>query len=345
METFKLSIDGREIEAQPGQTILQAARNAGIYIPTLCFDEDLRPYGGCRLCIVQVEGMRGFPTSCTTQATEGMQVTTENETIFKTRQMILRLLMADHPADCLNCRANLNCELQSLAHRYGVHEHGLPRLPRERTVDESNPVYRRDMNKCVLCGRCVQTCQQILGLGAIDFINRGHKTEVGPFLGGEVAGSVCESCGECVAHCPTGALSYVETAPEPDYEAQTICQYCGTGCSNLMGVRGNKIVRARGDRSGPVNRGALCAKGRFGSYPYVNDPGRLTSPLIRKDGQLEEASWDEALDLVAEKLKERRKEAFAAFSSAKVANEDNFLLQKFTRAVMGTNSVDHCARL
>jgi predicted molibdopterin-dependent oxidoreductase YjgC len=345
MDTIKLSIDGREVEAKPGQTILQAARNADITIPTLCYDQDLLPYGGCRLCIVQVEGMRGFPTSCTTQVTEGMQVTTENQVIFKTRQMILRLLMADHPADCLNCRANMNCELQSLAHEYGVTEHGLPRLRRERTVDESNPVYRRDMNKCVLCGRCVQTCQQILGLGAIDFIRRGHKTEIGPFLGGEVLDSVCESCGECVAHCPTGALSFVETAPEPDSGAQTICPYCGTGCSIMMDVRRGRIVRAKGDRNGPVNRGVLCAKGRFGSHPYVHDSGRLTSPLVRKNGKLEEVSWEEALDLVARKLKERRGEAFAAFSSAKVANEDNYMLQKFTRAVMGTNSVDHCARL
>jgi predicted molibdopterin-dependent oxidoreductase YjgC len=342
---IKLSIDGQQTRARPGQTILQAAKDAGIVIPTLCYHQDLLPYGGCRLCIVQVEGMRGFPTSCTTQVTEGMQVTTENQVIFTTRQMILRLLMADHPADCLNCRANLSCELQSLAHEYGVHEHNLPRLPRERKVDESNPVYLRDMNKCVLCGRCVQTCQQILGLGAIDFIRRGHKTEVGPFLGGEVLDSVCESCGECVAHCPTGALSFAQTAPETDRQAQTICPYCGTGCSILMGVRRTRIVHADGDPAGPVNRGVLCAKGRFGSYPYVHDSGRLTTPLIKKGGKLEEADWDEALNLVAEKLRGRRGQAFAAFSSAKVANEDNYLLQKFTRAVMGTNSVDHCARL
>jgi predicted molibdopterin-dependent oxidoreductase YjgC len=345
MAKIRLIIDGQAIWAEEGLTILEAAKKAEIHIPTLCHDPDLKPYGGCRLCIVQVEGMRGFPTACTTQITEGMNVTTENDVIFKTRQMIVRLLMADHVGNCLDCSANLNCELQDLADEYGVREHGLPLLGRKATVDQSNPLFARDMNKCVLCGRCVQTCQQILGLGAIDFIQRGHKTEVGPFFGGEIVHSDCESCGECVVHCPTGALSFKEVAPRKTDAVSTICPYCGTGCGIKMSVRNGKIVAAHGDRDNPVSRGSLCVKGRFGSYQYAQSPERLETPLIKRDGKFVPASWDEALDLVATKFKNSKGSAFGAFSSAKVASEDNYILQKFTRAVQRSNSVDHCARL
>jgi formate dehydrogenase (NADP+) alpha subunit len=345
MTGISLTIDGRQVEAKEGSTILEAARSVGIRIPTLCHDASLEPYGGCRLCIVKVEGMRGMPPSCITQAADGMKVTTEDDEILRTRQMVMRLLLADHPADCLSCKANLNCELQRLAQDLGVHEHGLIPLERSGTLDESNPVFIRDMNRCILCARCVKTCEEILGLGAIHFIHRGHGTEVGTFLGTGIKESVCESCGECVEHCPTGALQFRAETPAPKREVKTICQYCGTGCGIWVGVRNGKVIRVRGDQQSPVNRGNLCVKGRFGSIQYVNDSSRLTSPLVRKNGKLQEASWDEALDLVVEKLGKCKGDSFAAFSSAKVATEDNYIMQKFTRAVMETNSVDHCARL
>ena len=348
MKTVKminLIIDGRDVEVEPGQTILKAAGKAGVRIPTLCYHPDLEPYGGCRLCIVKVEGMRGMPPACITQVAEGMQVTTEDEEILQTRKMVMRLLLADHPSDCLNCRANLDCELQKLAQELGVREHGMVPVEREGTIDESNPVFDRDMNRCVLCARCVKTCNEILGLGAIDFTRRGHQTEVGPFLGGEIVKSICESCGECVVHCPTGALYYRDVPPQVEREVKVICPYCGTGCGILLGVRKDKIVSARGDRQNPVNRGSLCVKGRFGSYQYVNDERRLSKPLVRKAGKLEESTWEEALGLVARKFGEYKGDAFAAFSSAKVANEDNYLLQKLTRAVQRSNNIDHCARL
>jgi len=345
MALVSLTIDGKDVQAEEGSTILEAARASEIEIPTLCYDSDLEPYGGCRLCIVQVEGMRGLPPSCTTQVTEGMQVTTENEEILRTRKMVLRLLLADHPADCLTCRANMDCELQRLAHEYGIREHGLIPVEREGTIDESNPVFVRDMNKCVLCARCVKTCHEIIGLGAITLIQRGFEAEPAPFLADEIKASTCESCGECVVHCPTGALTFRNPPPPVEYEVNTICPYCGTGCGLLLGVRKGKVVRARGDHDNPVNRGVLCVKGRFGSYEFVNHDERLTTPLIRKDGKLQEATWDEALDLVAGKFRERRGEAFAALSSAKVSNEDNYIMQKFARAAMGSNNVDHCARL
>ncbi len=345
MADVTLTIDGKEVQVPSGTTILKAAGKAGVRIPTLCYHLDLEPYGGCRLCIVKVEGMRGMPPACITQVSEGMQVTTEDEEILETRRMVVRLLLADHPSDCLSCRANLDCELQKLARELGVREHGMIPIEREGTIDDSNPVFVRDMNRCILCARCVKTCREIVGVGAIDFIRRGHQTEVGPFLGGEILKSICESCGECVVRCPTGALAFRDPPPEVEREEKVVCPYCGTGCKILLGVRRGRVVSARGDRQSPVNRGNLCVKGRFGSYQFIHDEKRLTTPLVRKDGELVESTWDQALDLVARKFSEYKGDAFAAFSSAKVANEDNYLLQKLTRAVQRSNNVDHCARL
>jgi predicted molibdopterin-dependent oxidoreductase YjgC len=201
------------------------------------------------------------------------------------------------------------------------------------------------MSKCVLCARCVKTCHEILGLGAIDLVERGTPSEPAPFLASDIRSSTCESCGECVVHCPTGALVFVDPPPEPESEAATVCPYCGTGCGIILGARKGKVISARGNRDNPVNKGVLCVKGRFGSFEYVNHSERLTAPLVRKDGELVETTWDEALDVVARKLESIEPSRFGAFTSAKVANEDNYLLQKFTRAVMKTNNIDHCARL
>ncbi len=345
MAEVTLTIDGQSVTADEGMTILEAANAANLHIPTLCWDEDLKPYGGCRLCIVHVEGLRGLPPSCTTMVADGMVVTTENEEILKTRRMVVRLLLADHPTDCLSCHQNLSCELQTLSRDLGIYGHGLPPTGREGTKDRSNAVFWRDMSKCVLCARCVKTCHEILGLGAIDLVDRGTSSEPAPFLAKDIRSSSCESCGECVVHCPTGALAFADPPPVPESEAATVCPFCGTGCGIILGARKGKVVSARGERDNPVNKGVLCVKGRFGSFDYVNHEERLTTPLIRKDGELQEATWDEALNLVASKLKTFKPSEFGAFTSAKVASEDNYILQKFTRAVMKTNSIDHCARL
>ncbi|NOZ86681.1 MAG: formate dehydrogenase subunit alpha [Deltaproteobacteria bacterium] len=345
MAKVTLTIDGKTVQAEEGSTVLEAASAADIDIPTLCYAKDLEPYGGCRMCIVKVEGIRGMPPSCTTRVAEGMKVTTEDDEILQARRMVLRLLMADHPSDCLSCPANLECELQALTKKLGVREHGLIHLDRQATLDESHPVFIRDMKRCILCAKCVRTCNEVVGAGAIGLINRGHRAEPAPFLGTGIKFSNCESCGECVEHCPTGALYYREPGPEPDYEVSTICPYCGTGCGLVLGVNKGKVIRAKGDPDNPINQGHLCVKGRFGSYEFVNHPDRLKTPLVRKDGELVEASWDEALDLVVQRFKESKGDKFAALASAKEPNEDNYIMQKFARAVMKTNSVDHCARL
>ena len=342
-DRIMIKIDGAPVEAQPGDTILEAATRAGIHIPTLCADPNLPPYGACRLCIVRVSGVRGLPPACTTTVADGMAVVTDDEEISEVRKTTVQLLLSDHPTDCLACTSNAECELQDVAAYLGVRERRYVQLEREGEIDGSNPFFDRDPNKCVLCGRCVRACQEIVGTGAIDVLNRGFASTIGPFLNGPLADSRCEGCGECVVHCPTGSLGLKQGLP-PDKQVQSVCPYCGTGCSVLLGIRANKVVSVEGDPDGPVNRGQLCVKGRFG-LDFVDHPDRLTTPLIRKDGELVEASWDEALDLIASKAKDAKGGAFAAFASAKTGNEDNYVLQKFTRQVMGTNSIDHCARL
>ncbi len=344
MDTIKLTINGKQIEANKGMTVLEAAESAGIYIPTLCADPDLAPYGGCRLCIVEIENMRGLPPACTTPAADGMVVNTDTSQVNRVRRTVMELLIADHPADCLNCAANQRCELQRVAAHLDVEELPFRRTEREFDIDDSNPFFYLDRNKCVLCTRCTRTCEEITGVGAIELAYRGYQAQVSTFGAVPLMESICRSCGECVAHCPVGALMPKETA-RPTQEVLTTCPYCGVGCGMYIGVREGKIISVRGERDNPASKGRLCVKGRFGIAEFVHHLERLTTPLVRKDGELKEASWDEALNLVAEKLSGYSDDELAVFSSAKCTNEDNYVVQKFARAGLGTNNVDHCARL
>ena len=348
MSTITLSIDRQQVTVPEGVTVLEAARSAGIYIPTLCAGDGLEPYGACRMCIVEIEGMRGFPTSCTTVATDGMTVSTDTERVSTVRRMICEMLISDHPADCLSCTSNQKCELQKIASYLGVTEKRLARIEREPVVDDSNPFFIRDLEKCILCGLCTRACHEIRGVGAIEIAGRGYESRIASIGDDPIRQSNCVSCGECVDRCPTGALSAKSETLPPTDETVTICPYCGVGCALRLGTRSGRIVKVEGDRESPVNRGSLCVKGRFG-MDFVGDDDRLTKPLIRKNGRLEEAEWNQALDLVALKFGSIRKEngprAIAGLSSAKCSNEENYLFQKFIRAVIGTNSVDHCARL
>jgi formate dehydrogenase (NADP+) alpha subunit len=341
---LNLTINGRAVSVEPGATVLDACRSANVYVPTLCDDPTLEPYGGCRLCVVKVEGLRGMPSACTTPAVDGMQVTTEDPELQDVRRWTMQLLLSDHPLDCLTCAQSGKCGLQSVAQHVGVRERALQPMTRNAKIDDSNPCYAIDMRKCILCGLCVRACAEVQHLSAIDLVKRGYGSAVEPFGGGSIKDSTCESCGECVERCPTGALT-VRQYLKPHDEVSTVCPYCGTGCRIMLGTRGNTIVSARGDRNAPVSRGRLCVKGRFGSYEFVNSPDRLTTPLIRTANGFREASWAEALSLIARELKKYRGDAFGGLSSAKVTNEDNYVFQKFVRAAMGTNNVDHCARL
>ena len=341
---LNLMINGRSVSVEEGKTVLDACRSADVFVPTLCDDPQLEPYGACRLCIVKVDGLRGLPTACTTPAADGMKVTTEDLEITEVRKWTAQLLLADHPLDCLTCTKSGTCRLQNVVEYLGIRERLLQPMARDAKVDDSNACFTFDMNKCILCGLCVRTCGEIQHLGAIDLVKRGFASAVEPFGGGPIRESICESCGECVERCPTGALAPREYLP-PEREVSAVCPYCGTGCRIMLGARGETVVSARGDMDAPVSHGRLCVKGRFGAFEFVSHPDRLKTPLIRTDDGFREASWEEALALVADNLKKYHGDAFGGLASAKVANEDNYLFQKFVRAAMGTNNVDHCARL
>jgi predicted molibdopterin-dependent oxidoreductase YjgC len=344
MENIMLTINGQTVTARPGMTVFEAARAAGIYIPSLCYYPDLKPYGACRVCLVEIEGMRGLPTSCTTPATPGMKVHTETPEVNKARRTVVELLIADHPADCLTCSADQRCELQKVAAYLNMREIRLPKKTASYTLDSSNPFFTIDRNKCILCARCTRTCNEITCVGAIDMANRGYAMKVATFGDGLLFDSVCQSCGECMARCPVGALAPVKSL-QPTSEVETTCPYCGTGCSMVLGIRGEQIVSVGGNSNGQSNQGKLCVKGRFGVDEFVHSSERLTTPLIRKNGRLEKASWDEALELIAQKLAGSHPEETAVIASSRTTNEDNYLAQKFARAVLGTNNVDNCARV
>ena len=341
---LNVSINSLPVTVEEGRTVLDACRAAKVYVPTLCDDPSLEPYGACRLCIVKVDGMRGLPTACTTPAADGMKITTDDNEILEVRKWTTQLLLSDHPLDCLTCGQCGTCGLQEVAEYLGIRERVLQPMMREGKIDDSNPCYSINMNKCILCGLCVRACDEIQQIGAIDLSKRGYESAVEPFGGGPIKDSFCESCGECVERCPTGAL-ITRNFLKPEREVSTVCPYCGTGCRIMLGARGETVVSARGDKDAHVSQGRLCVKGRFGSYEFVSHPDRLKTPLIRSGDGFREASWEEALALVASELKKYRGDTFGGLASAKVTNEDNYVFQKFVRAVMGTNNVDHCARL
>ncbi len=345
MEKITLTIDNIKIVADAGTKILEAALANDIYIPHLCHHADLEPVGVCRLCMVEIDG-RGLTVACRAPVEDGLVVTTDGPEIDKVRRVAMELLIANHHVDCLACGQNNQCAIQELSAHVGVTPERLEQLRkpnRTSPVDTSNPFFVRDPNKCVLCGICIRTCDELQHVNSIDFTFRGPQTTVGTFGNKPIAESACVSCGECVVRCPVGALM-PKNFQRPTREVKTVCSYCGVGCGMYLGVRGEKLVSARGDVDNPANKGSLCVKGRFG-FDYVNSPDRLTRPLIKTDGQFVEATWDEALDLVASKFSGYHGDEFATLSSAKCTNEENYLIQKFTRTIMGTNNIDHCARL
>ncbi len=344
MRKITLTIDGFEFTADSSSTILEVALKNGIYIPNLCYHEDLKPSSVCRICLVEADGR--MVTACNTQVKEKMQVKTETDVIDETRRMIVELLLVNHEQDCLECNQSTLCKLQKVANYVGVNPKRLSRLRAfkdDKAVDSSNPFFDFNPNKCILCGVCVRTCDEIAAVHAIDFSQRGYGTKISTFADNRFKDSRCASCGECLTRCPTGALTIKERQGISKW-AEAICPYCGVGCGLVMGIRGNRIISVKGNRKNPVNNGQLCVKGRFG-LTFVNHPDRLKNPLIRRNGKLEEAGWDEALNLVARKFKDTRGDEFAVFTSAKCTNEENYIIQKFTRAVMKSNHIDHCARL
>jgi predicted molibdopterin-dependent oxidoreductase YjgC len=288
--------------------------------------------------------MRDMPTACTTTISDGMVINTETDAVNKARRSVIDLLIADHPMDCLTCVKNQRCELQEVAAYLGITERQLPRTTTERPVDDSNPFFTLDRNYCILCQRCTRTCDEVTGVNAIEIINRGYDSKVSTFGDKPLMESICKSCGECVVRCPVAAL-VPKNNIIPTCEVETTCPYCGVGCMMYLGIRDDKIVSIQGSRNSQANNGRLCVKGRYGIADFVHSSQRLAKPLIRKNDVFQEASWDEALDTVAEKLSGYSGNQIAVIASAKCTNEENYIVQKFARTVLHTNNIDHCARL
>ncbi len=357
-----LTVDGKKVTVRKLSTVLDAVRKLDIPLPTLCYHPDLTPYGGCRLCIVEIKGLARPVTACTTPVSEGMEVTTTNSKLEQLRKTTLELILSDHPNDCMVCEKAGNCVLQELAYFYGIKENRFQGERRVYKKKDDNPFIERDMEKCILCGQCVRICDEIQGVGAIDFVNRGFRTKISPPYERDLS---CEFCGQCVAVCPTGALTgkmWAQKGRQNLKEVDTVCSYCGCGCNLTLHVRRNKIMRVSSKKD-TINEGWLCVKGRFG-YEFVHSSQRLIRPLMRvadkKHSPLDsgppsiselfkEVSWEEALDYVSRRLKDIKEshgpDSISGLSSARCTNEENYLFQKFMRAAIGTNNVDHCARV
>lgn len=347
---IEIIINGDKHKVKKGTTILDACKNAGIDIPTLCHDDRLKPEGACRLCLVEVEGWNKLVTACSTKIKNSISINTHSEKVIKARKDILDLLISNHPLECLNCEKSGDCKLQDYAYEYEIEEVSYIGEKRNAPIDYSNHFYTYDPNKCILCGKCVRVCSELQGTNAIGLENRGFDTKVvTPFDRG-LAKSECVSCGNCIAVCPVGALMPKTKEKFRYWEIEkvtTTCSYCGVGCQMDLLVQGNKVVGVE-PANGAANRGLLCVKGRFG-YKFINHPDRLKTPLIKKDGKFHEATWEEAYKVIIDNIKKTKKEfgpeAFAGLTSARCTNEENYIFQKLFRGVIGTNNVDHCARL
>jgi formate dehydrogenase major subunit len=351
----QVEIDGLPATVEAGSSILRAARETGVDIPKLCATDSLQPFGSCRMCLVEIEGRKGYPASCTTPVEAGMKIRTQTESLATLRRNVMELYISDHPLDCLTCSANGDCELQDVAGAVGLRDvrygfDGDNHLQAE--IDTSNPYFQFDASKCIVCSRCVRACNEVQGTFALTIQGRGFASKVSAGIGENFLDSECVSCGACVQACPTATLmekSIVDHG-QPEHSVKTTCAYCGVGCSFVAEMKGDQVVRMTPDNDGQANHGHSCVKGRF-AWGYSTHRDRVLSPLIREsiDQPWREVGWDEAIQFTAQRFKEIQQEygrkSIGGITSSRCTNEEVFVVQKLVRAAMGNNNVDTCARV
>ena len=366
-DDITISFDGQEVKTQPGKMVLEAAIEAGVYVPYLCYHPGMKPFAACRMCVVSVEGQRGFPTSCTMPVADGMKVQTTSTEVNDLRRSVMEMIIAEHPNGCLTCHRvdicgptdvclrhvsvndrcvtcpkNERCELKDTVRYLGMSlESPLQYKYREIPLEVADPFYDRDYNLCIVCGRCVNACEQLRGDDAIAFTMRSGQALVGTSFGTSLLESGCEFCGACIDVCPVGALVERDHKwDKPRKVERTICPLCPVGCQMNVEYDGDgTLIRVVPEINSPANHGQACFKGKFG-LQFVNDTSRLHTPLVRRDGQLVEATWDEALEVVAARLAEYSGGSFAFLTSSSSTNEEHYLAQKFARTAMKSNNID-----
>ncbi len=354
-QSVTLEIDGVAVVVPAGTSVMRAATQAGVHIPKLCATDTLEPFGSCRLCLVEIAGRRGYPSSCTTPCESGMKVTTQSPKLVELRTGVMELTISDHPLDCLTCPTNGNCELQDMAGVVGLREvrygyEGSNHLKMKK--DESNPYFTYDPSKCIVCNRCVRACEETQGTFALTISGRGFASRVSAGQQQSFMESECVSCGACVDACPTATLTEktVIMLGQAEHSKITTCAYCGVGCSFKAEMKGNQVVRMLPNKNGQANHGHSCVKGRF-AWGYATHKDRMLLPMIRKQitDPWQEVSWDEALSYAASEFRriqeQHGKDAIGGITSSRCTNEETYLVQKMVRAAFGNNNVDTCARV
>ena len=350
LQAVTITLDGVEVSGHSGMTILDLARESGVKIPTLCHDPYLKPYGACRICLVEDERNGALLASCVAPIASGMTINTRSEKVLESRRTIIKLMLASHPDTCMVCDKGNRCELRQIAADLGIGMIDFRRILHPAAIQEVNPFIERDLSKCIMCAKCIRADHELVVEGAIDYLNRGFSSKPATLGDLPLELSECTFCGTCVALCPTGALSekmkpYRGTTTRV---VPTVCSFCGCGCNLNLEISGNQIVRVRPGEMNSPNGVTLCARGAYG-YDYIHSPERLTQPLLKVGGEFQLVSWDEAIRAVAERFEHIKSnygsDSMAVLGSSKCTNEENYLLQKFTRNVLGTHNIDNGGRL